>query len=143
MTYMLVRHKVADFANWKRVFDSHATAQEESGLRVEKVLRNVEDPNEVFLLFEVTDVAKARGFVSSPQVPEAMRQSGVIDNPDIYFLREPFRAPIRVKGRKVAVDWHAKGQYSRSCRRCSFHKSFSIASTQRKEEIDNGSQTNS
>lgn len=86
MTYMLVRHKVADFSNWKRVFDSHSAAQKESGLGVEKVLRNVDDPNEVFLLFEVTDLEKARGFVSSPEVPEAKQQSGVVDNPDIYFL---------------------------------------------------------
>ena len=49
MTHMLVRHKVADFDNWKRVFDSHATAQQESGPRVEKVVRNLDDPAEVVL----------------------------------------------------------------------------------------------
>jgi hypothetical protein len=77
---------VADFSSWKRVFDSHAAAQRESGLRVEKVLRNLEDPNEVFLLFEVSDLEKARGFVSSPEVPGARRESGVLDTADIYFL---------------------------------------------------------
>jgi hypothetical protein len=86
MTYMLVRHKVADFSSWKRVFDSHSAAQQEAGLRVEKVLRNVGHPNEVFLFFQVTDLEKARGFVSSPQVPEAQQQSGVLDKPDIYIL---------------------------------------------------------
>lgn len=83
MTYMLVRHKVADFSSWKRVFDSHSAAQQEAGLRVEKVLRNVDHPNEVF---QVTDLKKARGFVSSPEVPEAQQQSGVLDKPDIYIL---------------------------------------------------------
>jgi hypothetical protein len=82
----LVRHKVADFAVWKDVFDSHLTAQEESGLRIEKVLRNVEDPNEVILLFEVTDLEKARAFVSTPEASEAKQRSGVADEPDIYFL---------------------------------------------------------
>ena len=86
MTYMLVRHKVADFDKWKRVFDSHETAQRESGLRVDKVVRNLEDPTEVVLWFEVTDLEKARGFVSSPEVPDAQQQSGVVDKPDIYFL---------------------------------------------------------
>ena len=86
MGYLLVRHKVKEFHEWKRVFDSHKQAQHSSGLRIEKVLRNLYEPNEVFLFFEVTDLAKARGFVSSPQVPNAQADSGVLDKPDIYFL---------------------------------------------------------
>ena len=83
---MLVRHKVASFDNWKRVFDSHAMAQQESGLRVEKVLPILDDPTEVVLWFEVTDLEKARAFVNSPEVPDARQQSGVVDKPEIYFL---------------------------------------------------------
>lgn len=86
MPYLLVRLKVADFAKWKRVFDSHAEAQRQSGLRLDKVLRNLDDPNEVVTWFEVTDLAKARGFVTSPAVPRAQEDSGVVDKPDIYFL---------------------------------------------------------
>jgi hypothetical protein len=86
MPYLLVRHKVADFTNWKRVFDSHAEAQRQSGLRIERVLRNLDDRDEVVLLFEVMDLEKARAFVSSPGVPRAKEQSGVVDKPDIYFL---------------------------------------------------------
>lgn len=86
MTYLLVRHKVADFPGWKRVFDSHSAAQEAAGLRIERVLRNVDDPDEVVLLFEVTDLEGAREFVGSSEVPEAQRESGVVDEPDIYFL---------------------------------------------------------
>lgn len=86
MTYMLCRHRVVNFSEWKRVFDSHATAQFEAGLSVEKVLRNVDDLSEVFMLFRVMDLEKARAFVSSPEVPEAQEQSGVIDEPDVYFL---------------------------------------------------------
>jgi hypothetical protein len=86
MGYLLVRHKVREFHEWKRVFDTHREAQRHSGLRIEKVMRNLYEPNEVFLLFEVTDLAKARGFVSSSEVPDAQAASGVMDRPDIYFL---------------------------------------------------------
>jgi len=81
-----VRHKVKEFHDWKRVFDGHKDAQRNAGLRVEKVMRNLYEPNEVFLFFEVTDLAKARGFVFSPDVPNAQEDSGVVDKPDIYFL---------------------------------------------------------
>jgi hypothetical protein len=40
----------------------------------------------VILWFEVTDLEKARAFVDSPEVPDAQQQSGVVDQPDIYFL---------------------------------------------------------
>ena len=86
MGYLLVRHKVREFHEWKRVFDMHRDAQRHAGLRIEKVMRNLYEPNEVFLFFEVTDLAKARGFVFSPDVPSSLSESGVIDKPDIYFL---------------------------------------------------------
>ncbi|MFQ5605180.1 MAG: hypothetical protein ACE5HS_18090 [bacterium] len=86
MPYLLVRHKVADFAKWKKIFDAHSEAQRQAGLKVEKVLRSQDDPNNVFLFFQVTDQEKARAFLSSSDVPEAQRQSGVLDTPDIYFL---------------------------------------------------------
>ncbi len=86
MGYLLVRHKVREFHEWKRVFDAHKDAQRDAGLRIERVLRNLYEPNEVFLFFEVIDLAKARGFVFSPEVPNAQGESGVVDKPDIYFL---------------------------------------------------------
>jgi hypothetical protein len=86
MGYLLVRHKVREYHEWKRVFDTHHDAQKDAGLRIEKVMRNLYEPNEVFLFFEVTDLAKARGFVTSNEVPSAQAESGVLDKPDIYFL---------------------------------------------------------
>lgn len=86
MGYLLVRHKVKEFREWKSVFDMHKDAQHSSGLRIEKILRNLYEPNEVFLFFEVMDLAKARSFVFSPQVAGAQAQAGVVDEPDIYFL---------------------------------------------------------
>lgn len=86
MGYLLVRHKVKEFQEWKRIFDAHKHAQLEAGLRIEKVMRNLYQPDEVFLFFEVIDLAKARAFVFGPQVPEAQEESGIVDKPDIYFL---------------------------------------------------------
>jgi hypothetical protein len=88
MFHLLVRHKVEDFAAWKKVFDSHAPAQREAGLSIKNIFHNADEPNEVFLLFEAETIEGARGFVTSPRVPNAQEVSGVIDEPDIYFLTE-------------------------------------------------------
>ena len=86
MGYLLVRHKVREYHEWKRVFDAHKDAQRQAGLRIDKVMRNLYEPDEVFLFFEVMDLAKARGFISSPEVSVAQADAGVVDKPDVYFM---------------------------------------------------------
>ena len=61
MTYMLVRHRVADFDVWRAVFDSHAEAQREAGLRARHVFRNRAEPNELYLFLEDVLKVDARG----------------------------------------------------------------------------------
>ena len=51
MNYLLIRHKVADFAKWKPGYDAHGSARANAGLKEERLLRNTDDPNEVVLLF--------------------------------------------------------------------------------------------
>jgi hypothetical protein len=86
MPYLLVRHKVADFSTWKAGYDSHSPARQKAGLQEEHLLRNIDDPNEVILLFEAEDIEKAREFANSSDLRETMQKVGVIDKPDIYFL---------------------------------------------------------
>jgi heme-degrading monooxygenase HmoA len=50
------------------------------------LLRNIDDPNEVIVLFEIEDLQKAREFVASDDLRERMQESRVIDKPDTYFL---------------------------------------------------------
>jgi hypothetical protein len=87
MIHMLCRNKVADFAKWKRVFDSHAPAHREAGLKLEYVRRSIEDPNNVFFVFEVSDIEKARAFISAPGASEAAKASGVIDG-EYHFVED-------------------------------------------------------
>jgi hypothetical protein len=86
MPHILVRHKVSDFSKWKSAYDSHAPARKEGGLKEEHLLRNMDDPNEVILFFEITDLKKAKQFTASANLRDAMQDAGVVDKPDIYFL---------------------------------------------------------
>jgi hypothetical protein len=47
--------------------------------------REVKEPNNVFFLFEVTNVEKAEAFISNPAAAEAGRISGVLDG-ECHFL---------------------------------------------------------
>jgi len=47
--------------------------------------RGLEDVNNVFFLFEVTDMTKARAFISNPAAGEAAKTSGVLEG-EYHFL---------------------------------------------------------
>jgi hypothetical protein len=86
MPFLLVRHKVQDFDKWKPVYDTHLGARQSARLSEKYLLRNLDDPNEVVILFEAKDLEKAREFAASADLREAMQRAGVEDRPDIYFL---------------------------------------------------------
>ncbi len=94
MPYMLVRHKVENYARWKPVFDEHAPIRTAASLKVGHLFRDANDPDEVLILFEAADLQKAREFAESSSLRDAMEKAGVADKPDIYFLEEVDRPRI-------------------------------------------------
>jgi hypothetical protein len=87
-SYMLVRHKVRDFSEWKRGYDAHLPKRAEAGLKEKHLLRGADDPNEVIVLFEASDLSRAKAFAESIDLRETMQKVGVLDKPDIYFLND-------------------------------------------------------
>lgn len=93
MSYMLVRHKVADYAAWKAIFDEHGATRKSSGSNGARIFRNANDSSEVIGLFEWSDHEKAKQFAESDNLREIMMSAGVTDHPDIYFLDETDQQP--------------------------------------------------
>lgn len=87
-SYMIVRHKVRDFSQWKPGYDAHLPKRNEASLTEKYILRGVQDPNEVVLMFEVQDLDRAKSFAESTDLREAMQKAGVMDKPDIFFLND-------------------------------------------------------
>lgn len=86
MTILLCRNRVSDFSQWKAIFASHAQAHREAGLQLQGLWRAVEDPSNIFFLFEVTDESLARAFISNPAAAAAAADSGVIEG-EYHFLK--------------------------------------------------------
>ncbi len=85
MTYMLCRNRVSDYSNWKAVFDSNAEAGRDAGLQLVNLWRSVDDPNNVFFMFEIANIDSARAFISNPAAEEAGKASGVVDG-ECHFV---------------------------------------------------------
>ena len=77
--YMLARNRVEDFDRWMKVFKANTDADETSGLTLEKMWRDADDPINVFFIFAVADRAQAQAFGDAPAAAESGEVSGVID----------------------------------------------------------------
>lgn len=88
MALMIVRHKVKDFAAWKKGFDAHAGAQRSVGLTNPRVFHSSDNHNEMVVLFDASDVAAAKKFVASPDLKSAMEKAGVVDQPTILIVEK-------------------------------------------------------
>jgi hypothetical protein len=85
-SFLLVRHRVRNFGEWKPGYDAHLPKRVEAGLTEKYLLRGADDSNEVVILFGAADPGRAKAFAESADLRETMQNLGVVDKPDIYFL---------------------------------------------------------
>ena len=88
-TISLVRHRVADFDAWKKVYDGFAPSQTEHGVHSHQVLRSIENPNDVIVTHTFDSREAAKAFFAMPELKEAMSQAGVnADSVEISYFDE-------------------------------------------------------
>ena len=92
MPSLLVRCHVEDYPAWKAVFDEHEPARRANGSQGGWLFRDADDPYEVLLLLAWDDLERARLFVDSDDLREAL--AGVTDRPDIWFLENVERPTV-------------------------------------------------
>jgi hypothetical protein len=84
---VIVRHKVADYAAWKRGFDDHAAARADAGILGHAINRGVDDPNLVIIYLQASSLDQLRAFTSSASLKDAMKGAGVTSAPDLSFVQ--------------------------------------------------------
>ena len=90
MPYELSILKVEDYAKWKSGFDSEdGIALRKAGeMKSYQIFPNEDDPNTVVILTEFDNLDKARKFMQSEELQEAMKRSGVVSTLGTYYLGE-------------------------------------------------------
>lgn len=82
----VITHKVKDFDAWLKVFDEDKTDRAKEGFIDVALDRGIDDPNMVRVVFEFTDMAKAKAAIASKK--PVMEKAGVIGKPSIeYYTR--------------------------------------------------------
>jgi len=85
MNSILGRFQVENVEAWKQVIERDKAAHKEAGLRFSQVWKNIDNPKEIFFIFEAEDLEKARLFLKKAgALDREKRAKGEI--PELTFL---------------------------------------------------------
>lgn len=88
MTVVVMRHRVERYDVWRAVHDAEQDTREANGAVSDRVFRGANDPNDLLVLFEWDAHERARLFIRSEDLSDALVRGGVTERPDIWVLRE-------------------------------------------------------
>ncbi len=82
-------HKVKDFDVWLKGYDAEGTAtRAENGMNDLFLGQGVDDPNLVYVVFEVSDITKAKARLANPALKKIMVDAGVLGTPAITIYND-------------------------------------------------------
>jgi quinol monooxygenase YgiN len=85
---VLISHHVKNFETWLKEFDGEGSAKRAAnGLLDRGLAQAAEDPNMVYIVFAITDMAKAKARMNSDELKKIMTDAGVEGAPDIFMYK--------------------------------------------------------
>jgi hypothetical protein len=88
MTTIFVRHTVADYQKWRKVYDDFAPIQRAKGVTAHAVYQATDNPNDVTVTHDFATLEAAQAFANCEELKKAMQGAGVIGVPAIWFTNK-------------------------------------------------------
>jgi heme-degrading monooxygenase HmoA len=86
MSYLMIRHKVANYGKWKRAVNAFKKFRKTSGEKSFYVCRGSKNPNDLIVFCGWDSASRMRNFVRSAELRRAMKEAGVISRPEVTFF---------------------------------------------------------
>jgi hypothetical protein len=83
---LTVHFKVKDFNAWRTSYNGHEKNRVSAGITNGRVFRSADDQNDVVVLQDVADVAKARAWLGSDDLKAELQKSDVAGSPNVRFV---------------------------------------------------------
>ena len=81
MAHAILHHTVEDYEKWRPLYDEDESRRTEAGIRTLDVYRDSENPNNIFIYWEVDDPNKLKEMFNDPELKEKMQEAGVSSEP--------------------------------------------------------------
>lgn len=92
MIRLFVRHKVADYAKWKKGYDAFDATRRKLGVRDAAVFSGAVQAEDVTIWHDFDTLEAAQAFTKSPELAAAMKNAGVVGAPEIWLASRELRA---------------------------------------------------
>ena len=86
MAMIAVQCMVADYAKFRPVFEKGAARRAAAGITNPRVYRNADNGNDVLVVGDVANVAKAREALGSPEYRAQMQEGGLVGAPKVHVI---------------------------------------------------------
>ena len=84
---MLISYRIADWDQWKGIFDANEGKRADSGFVAHHINRAEDDPNALSIYLAVDDVDAAKAYAASDEIRALMEEAGVISQPDVLWVK--------------------------------------------------------
>lgn len=88
MITVIMQHEVKDLAQWKGIYDADESHRAKAGIKQLGLYTSVKNPNDVTMIFEISDVGVIDSFMKDPRLQETMKNAGVISAPVVSILNK-------------------------------------------------------
>ena len=85
---LAVRHRVHDYAAWRKVYDELEPLRAQHGCVAQRVMQLPGDDNDIFVTHDFPTAEQAGGFAHDPALRAGMEQSGVEGAPRIEIYTD-------------------------------------------------------
>ncbi len=87
MATLFVRHTVADYPAWRKVYDEFDAERKTMGVTSHGVYLLDGNPNDVTVYHEFDSKEAAQAFASNPRLKEVMGKAGVQGAPNVWITQ--------------------------------------------------------
>lgn len=85
--FLSISHEIKNYDSWKAVYDKFEAQRKEAGITELFIKKDINNANSITVLAEVTNLEKAKAFMSSTTLKDGMQEAGVTSLPSIVFLK--------------------------------------------------------
>jgi hypothetical protein len=88
MVRIFVRHSVADYGEWRRVYDEFDEERRSLGVTAHAAYQALDDPNDITVWHDFETREAAVAFASSERLRQVIAEAGVQGEPSVWLVTE-------------------------------------------------------
>ena len=86
MAVIIASHPVADYAAWRPIYDADTERRKVNGIKTLAVGQKSDDPNMIYMIWEVEDASTIEKMMADPSLQEKMKEAGVTGPPEFVTI---------------------------------------------------------